>query len=65
MPEIVVNNSTGLLVPPGNHFAFSQAFLLLYSDPQYCKSLGNSGHERLSTVFSIRKMVTQTMDSYR
>lgn len=65
IPEIVVNNQTGLLVPPGDHVAFSNAFFRLYSDPHYRQSLGISGHERLVTYFSIQKMTQQTLAAYR
>lgn len=48
----VVNENTGLLVPPQDIAAFSNAIDRILSNPQWRAELGQSGHRRVTSKFS-------------
>ncbi len=60
--EIVVNNETGILVPPQNPGAIAKAILALFSDFCRAKNMGKMGRERIKQNFTIEKMVKETED---
>ena len=65
MPEIVVSEVTGILAEPGEPSSFTNAFLKLYSDRSLRSVLGNAGHHRLISQFSVDKMTKETYSAYK
>ena len=62
--EAVVDGETGLLVPPGDHYALADALEVLYRDPDKRASMGRAGRARVEQHFSARKMVSETEKLY-
>lgn len=58
-PEVVVDQSTGMLVPPRDPRALADAILTLISDPQSWDRFGKAGRQRVENHFGIRSMVQQ------
>ena len=65
IPEVVLDNETGLLVPAGDPAALAEALARLAGDPALARRLGEAGRERLQKHFSIDKMVGDTETLYR
>jgi glycosyltransferase involved in cell wall biosynthesis len=63
-PEVVVDGETGLLVPPGDPEALSQAILKLIQNPKMRKKMGLAGRERVKKHFTIQETVHQTEKLY-
>ncbi len=51
--ELIVHNETGILVPPENTEAFSQALAALIADPKKRQRLANAGYQRVRKDFSM------------
>ncbi len=64
LPE-AVDESTGLLVPPGNPEALADAIETLLGDPRRARSLGEAGRRRVAEAFGVKRMVEQYLDVYR
>jgi len=64
IPEIVVDGSTGLLVPPDDVARLSAAVSDLLGDPGKARSLGTAGLERARTEFSVAAMAERTLAIY-
>lgn len=59
IPDIVVPEETGLLVPPGQPRLLAEALARLMSDPDFARSLGEQGRKRIEQHFTIQQMVTK------
>lgn len=55
--EIISDNVSGLLVPPGNPEAMASALLILASDKNLREYLAINGHARARSGFSMDKMI--------
>ena len=64
IPDIVVNNETGLLVPPDDASALAGAIDTLLRDPTRRAELAQAHHARCLDKFTIDAMMTQTIASY-
>ena len=64
VPEVVVDGVTGLLVPPRDPGALSEAVLTLLQAPDLRRKMGQAGQERVREHFSVERMVKQTEDLY-
>ncbi|MFH1171239.1 MAG: glycosyltransferase family 4 protein [bacterium] len=53
IPEIVVNNSTGILVEPGDAERLMQVMLYLYRHPDVARDLGINGRGRVEERFTL------------
>lgn len=60
----VVNEETGLLVPPQNVDAFSNAIDRILSNPQWRETLGKAGQRRVNNKFSWDGVASQLDDLY-
>jgi colanic acid/amylovoran biosynthesis glycosyltransferase len=59
IPEMVIENETGFLVPQGDAVALAAAIERLINDPLLAKKLGRAGHDRAEKLFSIEKNVRE------
>jgi L-malate glycosyltransferase len=64
IPEVVVHEETGLLVPPGDADALRDALILLLGDDTRARQLGAAGYERVHRRFSVEHMVRETVAVY-
>jgi glycosyltransferase involved in cell wall biosynthesis len=63
-PEVVMDNITGLLIPPANSHAISEAIQYLFQNPDVRKNMGEAGRNRVFQHFTIYQMVQQTKNLY-
>lgn len=56
-PEVVAEGETGLLVPPRDARALSEAMLVLLRNPERAAAFGERGRERVRRQFDIEQMV--------
>lgn len=57
LPDIVVDGQTGLLVPASDAEAIAAAVSRLLDDAELARRLGAAGRERVSTRFTVERMV--------
>ncbi len=60
IPEVVLDDETGILVPPGDATALAEAFATLAGDRDLAAQMGQAGLLRLQRSFSLEKMVGDT-----
>ena len=60
----VVNEVTGLLVPPQDETAFASAINSILSNPKWCKQLGENARERVAAKFSWDGVARQLDQQY-
>ena len=65
MPELVVDNETGLLVPPREPAALAAAILRLLGDPTAAQTMARAGRKRVEAHFSLRAKLDATEALYR
>lgn len=58
-PEVIVDGSTGLLVPPGDPHAMAQAINNLLASESRRRALGEQGRQRVRVEFSFAKQAEQ------
>jgi colanic acid/amylovoran biosynthesis glycosyltransferase len=61
IPEMVIDNETGFLVPAGDASALADAIEKVVVDPSLARRLGEKGHKRASELFSIEKNVRELL----
>ncbi len=62
--ELVVDNVTGILVPPQDDMAVAGAISLLLSDTRRALAMGAAGRERALKHFSMNAMISKTESLY-
>lgn len=65
IPEVVEHGNTGFLVAPRNPEQLTEAITCLLNDRPLRKYMGLLGEDRLERVFSVEKMVDETLQIYR
>lgn len=60
-----INNKTGIIVPPNDAFALSNAINALLSDPRKRDDFGACGAIRVRRFFTDEQMIRQTLNVYR
>jgi len=63
-PELVVEGETGILVPRGDSYKFSEAIIDILRDPERKQKLGGLGRQRVFEEFNFRKMVDEYIGLY-
>jgi glycosyltransferase involved in cell wall biosynthesis len=56
-PEVVINQETGYLIPSNNPDALYDAIHKLVISESKCKKFGETGHGRVSEIFSVESMI--------
>ena len=64
IPEMIVHEQTGLLVPPESPTELSQALARLIESPEVCVQFGRLGHQRCKEIFSLEKHVQSVVGVY-
>lgn len=64
VPEVVVNEITGLLVSPGNTRQLAYAINRLVEDKPLAKTLGENARNRIKEIFSFDRMIKETLSVY-
>ena len=62
---VVVDNETGILVPPGDANALAVAIDRLASDPDLRRRFGDAGERRWRENFTLDRVADQTLQLYR
>lgn len=65
IPEAVVHQETGMLVPPGDPQALAEAVCLLLDRPERAREMGARGRQRVLEEFSVDRMVEGNLAVYR
>ncbi len=65
IPEVVVNEETGMLVEPRDSRALAAAIVRLLKDRPLSERLGQAGLSRVRARFSAGRMVDQILQTYR
>lgn len=65
MREVVSDNETGYLIPPGDVGALSGRLAELLGDPELRNSLGGAGYDRVRERFSVAGRVEEYVQLYR
>lgn len=63
--EAVTHGVSGLLVPPGDLDALTQAIKTLVTDDVLCKQMGRAGRRLAEREFGVERVVEQTLEVYR
>lgn len=65
IPELVENGATGLLVPPRDVPATTEAILDLLSNRARCAEMGRRGNEKAIACYKVETILDQTMAVYQ
>ncbi|MFN5997765.1 MAG: glycosyltransferase [Paracoccaceae bacterium] len=63
-PEIVAEDETGLLCPPGDPVALADALETLLTDPHRARAMGAAGRRRAEQLFDLATNVSQLTDHF-
>ena len=64
VPEVVMDDETGLLVEPGDHAGLAAHLEALLIDPERAAALGEAGRKRALREFSVGRMAERTLALY-
>ena len=60
IPHVIIDNNTGILVPPKDVIKLSQALHRILSDSEFAKELGMNGYKRVINEFTWERSVEKT-----
>jgi glycosyltransferase involved in cell wall biosynthesis len=63
-PEVILQNDTGLLVPPQDSFALATAIKTLLDNPDRARQMGRRGNDFARTEFTWEKYLTRLEEVY-
>jgi len=64
LPEVVIEGSTGALVPPGDASALAQAVVALFQKPDLRLAMGRAGRERARERFNLDTTIRRLEEIY-
>ena len=64
LDELVIDNVTGLLIPPNNPIALAQAIETLLNNQQQCTAMGQAGYAYCTEKFSLLHQRNEIMQLY-
>jgi glycosyltransferase involved in cell wall biosynthesis len=64
IPELVQDQTTGILVPPGDFESLAGALSRLVSDPELIRAMGAMGRETVRHRFTMEQMALQNEAFY-
>jgi glycosyltransferase involved in cell wall biosynthesis len=64
VPEAVVDESTGILIPPSDPESLASAVLRVLNDRDLARQMGNAGMRRAQEHFSVRRLVAEVEALY-
>jgi glycosyltransferase involved in cell wall biosynthesis len=64
IPEAVLHEQTGFVVPPGEHEALAGGILALLADPVLRVQMGEAARRHVSRCFSVQRMLDRTEETY-
>jgi len=65
IPEVVLDQITGLLVEPKKSEAIADALIYLFAHPEERKRMGENGRKRVETFFTLEKMVEEYYQEFK
>lgn len=65
IPEVIENEETGILCPPGDAGALARAVAKFLRDPEAARTMGMRAQERIESHFSVDAMVEGNLAVYR
>lgn len=65
LPEVCVDQETGLLAPPFNPQEVAASVLRLHNDPALCSRLGQRARQRVLNYFTLQNTLDDMEDVYR
>jgi glycosyltransferase involved in cell wall biosynthesis len=64
LPELVVDGSTGLVVPPGDPVRLADAMRILWSDPELAAAMGQKARARAADQFTVDRLISELVSLY-
>lgn len=64
IPEIVEDGVSGILIPPNDERALTDAIVQLIKNPERCRELGQNARERVETKFDIDKNIRRYVELF-
>lgn len=55
IPELVIHNETGILVPPQNADELADALIYIHENPETARKLGEKGRQHVIEQFNLKK----------
>jgi glycosyltransferase involved in cell wall biosynthesis len=60
IPELIIHGENGLLVPPADPVALSQAIQHLIAHPEEARRMGKQGRKRMEEKFTLQRKIAET-----
>jgi glycosyltransferase involved in cell wall biosynthesis len=64
-PEAVINDETGVLVPPGDEHAVAVALDQLLGNPSLARQMGQAARQRVDDYFAMDKYIGRVLRNYQ
>lgn len=64
VPEVIQDGATGILIPPQNPGALSQAIYQLHQSPERCQQMGKAAFEYVNSLFGLPQQAENTTRLY-
>jgi len=64
IPELVINNTTGLIIPPENHEKMAEAILLLLEDQSLREKIIRHGQKHVQQNFDNSKLIIRLAEAF-